>query len=119
MILRATGWDVLSPGTLNLEVDEQVVDGLISLRPVIREPGSEVRYPEPYQHIPQYRIAYLYFRGSVRSDAGSEDVLFRTTENPLRTLIEAIAPLSLRKRLGLLDGDRVDCRAETGLTLDT
>lgn len=111
-ILSATGWHDLFDGTLNLEVDERVVQRLVARTPTIREPGSEVKYPKGYQHIPRKRIAYLYFKGSVSFGDKFEDVLFRTSQNPLRNRIEAFAPLKIRDRLGLSDGDQVLCKAK-------
>ncbi len=109
-ILNATGWSELFKGTLNLEVNEQVVQRLTSRSPTIRELGSEVNYPEKYQNIPIKRKAYLYFKAIICFGDKSEDVLIRTAENPLKNRIEAFAPVKLRDSLGLADGDQVLCR---------
>jgi hypothetical protein len=45
MILKATGWTQLAPGTLNLEVEPNVAEQLLSLKPLIDEPGTSVKYP--------------------------------------------------------------------------
>ena len=43
MILGATGWITLFPGTLNLEVDDGVVRGLLLREPIILEDAGTVR----------------------------------------------------------------------------
>jgi hypothetical protein len=114
-ILTKTGWDELVEGTLNLEVEEAVVRQLLKRKPIIREPGSEVKYPANYKYIPLLRKAYLYFRGTISNSYNSEDVLFRTAQNPLLNRLEAFAPVKLRERLNLLDEDQVFCKVNETL----
>ncbi|MDW7774498.1 MAG: hypothetical protein SCH71_16560 [Desulfobulbaceae bacterium] len=109
MILKITGWNNLVSGTLNLEVKENVVDDLLSREPTYRELGETVNYPEPFQHIPMRRLAYLYFKGTIYFRNASEDVLFRTAENPIKSRIEAFAAVKLRESLGLSDEDQIKC----------
>lgn len=110
MILNETGWDELYEGTLNLKVHEGIVRHLRKRKPSIREPGSSVYYPDPFQNIPKKRKAYYYFRGTISKGGCSEDVLFRTAEVPPRPdLIEAFAPVRLREALDIEDGDQVVC----------
>ena len=109
MILAKTGWNGLVEGTLNLEVNKDVVSKLLKREPDIREPGDSVIYPFKFQHIPKLRKAYLYIRGTISKGNHSEDVLFRTAENPLPTRLEAFAPVRLRDSLRIADGDQVDC----------
>jgi CTP-dependent riboflavin kinase len=108
-ILAATGWSDLVPGTLNLEVEQRVVEGLLSCSPLIHEKGENVRYPEPYTHIPRLRVGYLYYRALIRSGDKSASVLIRRAINPLPRRVEAFAEGRLRELLGLSDGDRVIC----------
>ncbi len=106
-ILTATGWNDLYPGTLNLEVGQEVVEGLLSCSPLIREKGEDVRYPEPYTHIPRLRIRYLYYLALIRNGDKSASVLIR--RNALPRTVEAFAEGRLRELMGLTDGDRVIC----------
>lgn len=108
-ILAETDWDNLYEGTLNLEVQEDVVSRLKKRNPAIRESGASVIYPTSYQNIPIMRGTYLYFRGTINKDDYSQDVLFRTAENPLPRRIEAFAPIKLRDAIKLKDGDQVEC----------
>ena len=109
MILAETGWNELVEGTLNLEVNKDVVSQLLTRKPTIREPGSSVYYPVPYQNIPKMRKVYLYFRGTISKGNHSENVLFRTAEKPLPNRLEAFAPVRLRESLSIADGDQVIC----------
>jgi len=108
-ILAATGWKDLFPGTLNLEVGQEVVEGLLSCSPLIREKGEDVKYPEPYTHIPKLRVGYLYYQASIRGGDRSASVLIRRAINPLPRRVEAFAEARLREMLSLSDGDRVIC----------
>ena len=109
MILAKTGWKKLVEGTLNLEVYEDVVRQILIKKPTIREPSNSVTYPSKFQHIPKIRKAYLYFKGTISKGNHSENVLFRTAENPLPNRLEAFAPVKLRENLSITDGDQVDC----------
>jgi CTP-dependent riboflavin kinase len=108
-LLTHTGWERLNKGTLNLEVDESVVNELRMLDPAVREPGDTVKYPDRYSHIPLRRGAYLYFYAILNHGGKSETVLIRTAENPLKGRLEAFAPVQLREALCLSDGDEVTC----------
>ena len=59
-ILKATGWDRLEPGSLNLTVEAAIVIALLKFEPTLVEDAATVRYPEGYRHIPQMRKAYYY-----------------------------------------------------------
>ena len=110
IILNKTGWDKLYEGTLNLKVHEGVVNQIRKRKSLIREPGSSVYYPEPYQDIPKERKNYFYYRGTISKGGCSKDVLFRAAEvPPRRDLIEAFAAVRLRDALNLEDGDQVVC----------
>jgi CTP-dependent riboflavin kinase len=108
-ILAATGWNDVFPGTLNLEVEPVVVEHLLSCTPLIREKGEDVKYPDPYAHIPGLRIGYLYYAALIRNGDKSASVLIRRAVNPLRGRVEAFADRNLRDLLGLSDGDWVLC----------
>jgi len=108
-ILAETDWDNLYEGTLNLEVQKDVVSQLKKRNPDICEPGTSVIYPAAYQNIPIMRGDYLYFRGTINKGDYSQDVLFRTAKNPLPRRIEAFAPKKLRDALKLKDEDEVEC----------
>lgn len=109
LILQYTEWTKLEKGTLNLEVEANVVQELKYQKPLVREPGNQVKYPERYSQIPRRRQAYLYFRGTITYNNISVDVLFRMAENPLPNRLEAFAAIHLRKKLDLADGDKVFC----------
>ena len=108
-MLAQTGWDELIEGTLNLEVDESIVQNLGQLTPAIREPGDTVKYPPRYSHIPITRGVYLYFNALLTQGDKAEQVLIRSAETPLKRRIEAFAPVQLREALSLSDGDEVTC----------
>jgi hypothetical protein len=113
MILDATGWSQLTPGTLNLEVLPEIVERLLSLEPLIREPGASVMYPPPYQALPLMRGGYLYFAATVSRRDVSAPALIRRAINPLRGRIEAFSDRCLRDFLHVVDDDEVDCRVTT------
>lgn len=104
-ILKATGWQSLAPGSLNLEVHDQVLDDLGQLTPVIREPGSEVIYPSPFQHIPNVRREYWYYRGVAWYGESRENVLVRRAAHPVPGRVELFAAIHLGERFGLKAGD--------------
>ncbi len=109
-ILKFTEWDKLVEGTLNLEVQEDIVSRLKKRDPDIREPGSSVYYPPPYQDIPKKRKNYFYYKGTISKGGCREDVLFRAAEvPPRRGLLEAFAPVRLRDAFKLKDEDKVEC----------
>lgn len=113
MILDATGWSQLTPGTLNLEVLPEIVERLLSLEPLIREPGASVTYPPPYQSLPLMRGGYLYFAATVSGRDVSAPALIRRAINPLHGRIEAFSDRCLRDFLDVVDDDEVVCRVAT------
>src|SRR5687767_2230223 len=74
-ILKVTGWPALAPGSLNLGVDNSVLDGLAQRKPVLIEPADEVIYPPAFAHIPRIRRAYWYYLGQVERNGVAESVL--------------------------------------------
>ena len=111
-ILQAAGWDDLFLGSLNLEVDEVWVHRLLLCDPIIRERSEEVVYPEDYAYIPRERVGYLYYRGRIKRNDITCEVLIRRACNPLRTRLEAFSMTKLRDSLSLSDGDWASCEVE-------
>ena len=106
-IRSATGWSHVQPGSLNLEVGDDVVPSLHRLTPTWTEDGATVVYPPGWEHIPKTRGAYLYFVAEAHAKSKSEKVLVRTARNPLPRRIELFAPVSLTEVFGLEQGDLV------------
>jgi hypothetical protein len=113
MILDATGWSQLIPGTLNLEVAKKLVEQLLLFEPLIREPGTSISYTPPYQRIPLMRHGYLYYVATLSSLDVSAPTLLRRAINPLPGRVEAFSDRCLRDFLGVVDGDEVVCRMAT------
>jgi hypothetical protein len=110
MILDATGWSQLIPGTLNLEVAPELVEQLLLFEPLIREPGTSINYPPPYHRIPLMRHGYLYYVATLSSLDISAPALLRRAVNPLPGRVEAFSDRCLRDFLRVVDGDEVVCR---------
>ena len=106
-ILKTTGWIHLEPGSLNLTVDNAVVDDLLKLKPVLIEDGTTVRYPDAFKHIPQLRKAYYYYRARLNIGDSAQEVLVRRAHVPVPGRVELFAPINLRSTLNLAIGDRV------------
>ena len=114
-ILAATGWHDLFPGTLNLEVDSGVVDGLLTFEPALRECGANVIYPAAFSHIPAKRKGYLYYRALVSFSARSLPGLVRRAIVPLPRRLEVFSEYRLRDNLLVNDGDVVVCKILAGV----
>jgi len=106
-ILKATGWDRLEPGSLNLNVTPGVVDALGERIPLWVEDGKDVVYPDACRHIPLIREAYWYYSATVSGSGKSRDVLVRRAKNPLPGRVELFAPIKLRDYFGLAAGDKL------------
>lgn len=106
-ILELTVWPSLYSGSLNLQVDDSVLDLLGQREPNWREDASHVLYPEGWKHIPVKRVAYLYYKGTARSRGMSVEVLVRRAQNPVPGRVELFAANSIREKLELSDGDAV------------
>jgi hypothetical protein len=109
-ILAVTSWPRLEPGSLNLEVQGDVLEKLMSLTPAWVEDGSTVKYPPPYEAIPRKRVAYLYFRGDAIRDGKSEPVLVRRGKVPVPGRVELFAAVSLKGLFALSAKDRLEVR---------
>lgn len=112
-ILKATGWECLEPGSLNLTVDNAVVDALFKLKPVWIEDGNTVRYPEAFKHIPQLRKAYYYYRARLNSGDNTQEVLVRRAQVPVPGRVELFAPINLTSTFNLAAGDQVVVEVES------
>lgn len=107
-IRRAMDWASLELGSLNLRVDHDAVVSLAELEALIYEPPDEITYPEQYAHIPNIRGGYKYYSATATVGHESEKVLVRRAAiKPVRGFIELFAPVNLRRRLQLQDGDDV------------
>jgi hypothetical protein len=108
-ILDATGWETLEPGSMNLAVSIRDFDALLSARPIITEPGKEIRYPHPFESIPITRVEYYYYRATATYAARSRPVLVRRPKipSPRAKVVELFAEVNLIAALGLKPGDIV------------
>ena len=106
-ICALTGWPRLEPGSLNLDVQDDVVPKLKALAPTWEEDGNTVIYPPSLEHIPKGRGAYLYYLGESQSGGKHQQVLVRTSRNPLPRRVELFAPIKLKSYFGLNAKDRV------------
>lgn len=110
LLLGATGWGYLYPGSLNLEVIEDIVCQLASCSPLVCEEPDTVHYPEPYSRIPRLRAGYLYYLAMISRGDKEAAALIRRARNPIPTRVEGFSDRFLREHLGLTDGDKVICK---------
>jgi hypothetical protein len=104
-IIAATGWSEVALGSLNLSVENAVVDSLMGYKPIYEESGDTVIYPVPYQGIPIKRKRYLYFRAMASANGKIHEVLVRRAEvPPYPGLVELYASESLMGFFGLDEG---------------
>src|SRR5438128_2016752 len=87
-IRAVTGWSRLQAGSLNLTVEDGVLDALLKFEPTLVEDGAIIRYPAQYAHIPKLRGAYLYYPATFKVAEGNEPVLVRRARNPVRGRVE-------------------------------
>jgi len=108
-ILDATGWNTLEPGSLNLAVHVGDFDNLLSLRPIITEPGTSIRYPSAFKQIPLVRVEYYYYRATATRNDKSCPVLVRRPKvpSPYAKVVELFAEVKLVTELRLNPGDMV------------
>lgn len=107
-ILQLTGWPLLEPGSLNLEVVESVIDLLPESSAALTEDGSTVEYPDGWKHIPVLRQGYLYYHATAQAKGESIEVLVRRARNPVPGRVELFAARGIRTALGVVDGDTVE-----------
>jgi CTP-dependent riboflavin kinase len=107
MILSATSWQALAPGTLNLAVDSSVIEDLGNLKPMIEESAGRVVYPSPFERIPAMRKAYWYYAATARFGESEEPVLVRRAQVPVPGVVELFAAVSLTDKFKLKPDDVV------------
>jgi len=115
-IRQQSGWKEVEPGTLNLRVDNHDIHMLATLQPKFSEFAP--RYPDEYASIPKKRIGYWYYDAEITSRKGKEfktpkRVLLRRAINPCKGVIEVIAPVNIRKKWHIKDGDKLAIKAHT------
>ena len=106
-ILNATGWNSLEPGSLNLTVDDSVLNALLRFTPALTEDAANVQYPAQYQHIPKLRKAYYYYAGTARVETKHQPILVRRAHNPVPRRVELFAAVSLKDYFAVWEGDAV------------
>ena len=106
-ILRVIGWKTLAHGSLNLVVDDDVIERLAGFEPTLEEPAAGIVYPSPYEHIPKIRKAYWYYAATARRDGKEESVLVRRAMVPLPRVVELFSAASLRDTFNLAPNDLI------------
>ena len=101
MILNATGWQALAPGSLNLAVDHSVIEDLGRLEATVEESAAGIVYPSPFEWIPQMRKAYWYYAATARIGDSEESVLVRRAQVPVSGVVELFAAVSLTDKFKL------------------
>lgn len=104
-IRAATGWDSLAPGSLNLAVDDSVLQELARHVPTIEEAADDIVYPNEYVYIPRRRVAYWYYSARVERAGVHESVLVRRAKVPVSGVVELFSVVSLTSRFGLATND--------------
>ena len=107
MILNVTGWETLSAGSLNLAVNDSVIDELGTFKPKVEESAAGIVYPPPHEWIPTVRKAYWYYTATARVGEAKESVLVRRAEVPVRGVVELFAAVSLTGKFRLKPNDVV------------
>jgi hypothetical protein len=107
MILNATGWDRLARGSLNLVVNDSVIEELGRLEPKLEEAATAIAYPAPYEWIPTMRTAYWYYAATARFGGAAEPVLVRRAQVPVPRVVELFAAVSLTEKFKLYPSDVV------------
>ena len=107
-IRKATCWQRLERGSLNLRVDENDVARLTEVKSLIFERPDEVCYPAGnYKCVPEIRRGWSYYLATATIGRETQEVLVRRAVNPLKGIIELYAEVNLRVHFGLVDGDTV------------
>lgn len=93
MIRTVTGWETLAPGSLNLVVDDSVVERLGEYKPKFEESASGIVYPSPYEGIPKLRKALIRFlAGAFQDLLGSQE----SAPERLRAVAQKLLALDVR-----------------------
>lgn len=110
-LCACTGWNKLEPGSLNLHVEDGVVERLGDMCELYFEHPSLIKYPNGKSKIPERRGGYLYYRAFVGISEPMKPALIRRAKNkPLLDLVEAYAPVRLVDVLGLREGTVVEVK---------
>lgn len=107
MILNATGWQTLAPGSLNLAVDHSVIEHLGRLEPKVEESAEGILYPSPFEWIPQMRQSYWYYAATAHIGESEESVLVRRAQVPVSGVVELFVSVSLTDKFKLKPNDVV------------
>ena len=107
-IMRATGWETVFDGTLNLVVANGVVEGLNDLCPLFFERPEDMKHPTN-PRIPVIRGGYYYYMASASARSAAHEVLVRRAGNPHdERCVELVAPVKLMEHLQVDDGDQIE-----------
>lgn len=97
LILENVSWDVLAPGTLNLEVSVENFENLLdNEEKLFTEPGFSVKYPKPYEHISLEREEYYYYVAVIEELSSAYVLVRRAKTTDLNTRIEVLSDIKLR-----------------------
>ncbi len=107
-LLRVTGWKTLAPGSLNLVVEDAVIEGLASFEPTFEESPANIIYPPPYEDVPRRRKGYWYYVATARRENREESVLVRRAVVPRPGVVELFSPVSLRDTFNLAANDVIN-----------
>ena len=106
-IRRVTGWEALAPGSLNLMVEDSVVESLAGFQPTLEEAAAGIVYPPPHRDIPKIRKAYWYYAATARRGEREESVLVRRAMVPVPRVVELFSAVSLMDTFNLTPNDVV------------
>lgn len=107
-LCACTGWARLEPGSLNLRVEDGVVEQLRELRECYFEHPSLINYPNGKSKIPERRGGYLYYHAVVVGlDRAEPALIRRAKQKPLKNLVEAYSLVRLVDALRLKQGSVV------------
>ena len=106
-IRRVTGWETMAPGSLNLVVEDSVVERLARFQPTLEESAAGIVYPPPYEDIPKIRKAYWYYAATARRGEREESVLVRRAMVPVPRVVELFSAISLMDTFDLTANDVV------------
>lgn len=98
--------EVLATGSLNLSVQNEMIEELMSPKATCEEAGSAV-VSAGVEHIPHLRHAYLDCVADAGASGKRQEVSARAARNPLAGRVELFAPIGLWSYFGLVESDRV------------
>ena len=104
----------MAPGSLNLAVEDAVIERLANVKPTLEESAAGIVYPSPYEYIPELRKAYWYYAATVRKDGRTESVLVRRAMVPVSGVVELFSAVSLRETFDLAVNDIISVEVHAG-----